>query len=230
MTVAEVERIGAPQISRADARKAFLDYRRAVLRERDDKRIAEYRALMRGYKAIMNGQSVLDLQLVIGRAGLQHDTLYPRLAIARADMKYCFVSMTSEGGATFRGRMTTSQWDRDAGRRAASLTVTVLDQTFVPIHWRKHPTDQYASGRLMPDGRVDYAWKVHGMALVPIVPPQLHPKAALENYHILWDAVWTPAPPTDPLLLRHLSGALYAVVAHWDLSPLEQAVLRGRLS
>jgi hypothetical protein len=61
------------------------------------------------------------------------------------------------------------------------------------------------------------------------VPPRLHPRGKLANYHILWDAVWTPAPPKDPLLLRHLAGQLYAIVGQWDLTPLEQAVLRGRL-
>jgi hypothetical protein len=48
-------------------------------------------------------------------------------------------------------------------------------------------------------------------------------------YHVLWDAVWTPEPPIDPLLLKHCGGSLYAIVAAWDLTPLEQAVMRGRI-
>ena len=72
-------------------------------------------------------------------------------------------------------------------------------------------------------------WALEASAIVPIVPAGLHPGPALSNYHILWDAVWTPEPPRDPLLLKHLAGSLYAIVAHWDLSPLERAVLAGRL-
>ena len=45
---------------------------------------------------------------------------------------------------------------------------------------------------------------------------------------ILWEAEWETV-PRDPLLLRHLAGGLYAVMASWDLTPLERAVLKGRL-
>lgn len=41
---------------------------------------------------------------------------------------------------------------------------------------------------------------------------------------------WAPVPPTDPFLLRHLGGTLYVVLAQWDLTPLEKAVLAGRLT
>lgn len=45
---------------------------------------------------------------------------------------------------------------------------------------------------------------------------------------ILWEAEWQAVPPKDPALLRHLGGDLYAVVAVWDLTELERAVLGGR--
>ena len=35
-------------------------------------------------------------------------------------------------------------------------------------------------------------------------------------------------PRTSRMLLRHLSGQLYAVLAVWDLTELERAVLAGR--
>lgn len=227
MTVAEVERIGAPEISRQDARKAFLEYRRAVLSETDTHRKQEYEGLMRGYKAISKGQSVVDLQHTLHTAGLQHDTLYPRLAISRADQKHCFVTMLSDGSATFTARMESNRWGR--GGRAASLNVKLPVGTFPLFQWRSHPTQKYVSGRVLRDDSVNWLWKPDAVALVPLVPPGLHPRGALANYHILWDAVWEPAPPKDPLLLRHLAGSLYAIVAQWDLSPLERAVLRGRL-
>lgn len=43
------------------------------------------------------------------------------------------------------------------------------------------------------------------------------------------EAQWRPVPPVDPFLLKHLGGTLYVVLAQWDLTPLEQAVLAGRL-
>jgi hypothetical protein len=86
------------------------------------------------------------------------------------------------------------------------------------------PTRNRPSGTLERE-----AWRSEATALVPIVPPNLNPRGALGNYHILWDAVWVAAPPKDPMLLRHLAGSLYAIVAHWDLTALEMAVMRGRL-
>lgn len=35
-------------------------------------------------------------------------------------------------------------------------------------------------------------------------------------------------PPGDPALLKHMGGDLYAILAVWDLSPLERAVLAGK--
>jgi hypothetical protein len=39
-----------------------------------------------------------------------------------------------------------------------------------------------------------------------------------------------PLPPGDPALLRKLGGDLYIVLGTWDLTPLEQAVLSGRVA
>ena len=215
MTVADIERIGAPEITRQDARKAFLEYKRAVVTENDPLRKGEYDALMRGYKAIASGASVVDLHRVLQVSGLQHDTLYPRLAICNAAAKRCFVAMRSDGGASFHAdnRMT-------HGKRNS---VRVPPGTFQSYQWGRL-ADGTHGYRNRPQG-----WKDSASAIVPLVPAALRPNASLTNYDILWDAVWTPEPPRDPLLLRHLAGALYAVVAHWDLSPLERAVLRGRL-
>ncbi len=67
----------------------------------------------------------------------------------------------------------------------------------------------------------------NGIAIVPIVPLSLRPKADLGNYHILWEADWT-AVPHDPLLLRRLKGDLWIVLAAWDLTAVERAVLAQR--
>lgn len=65
-------------------------------------------------------------------------------------------------------------------------------------------------------------------AIVPIIPANLRPAKALHRYVILWEADWE-AVPVDPMLLRHLHGDLYVVLAVWDLTPVERAVLNGRL-
>lgn len=73
------------------------------------------------------------------------------------------------------------------------------------------------------------AGRPSGKAQTPLIPPSLRPKGSLEGYHILWEAVWERQPPVDPLLLKHIDGPFYVVLGAWNLTPMEQAVLRARL-
>jgi len=66
--------------------------------------------------------------------------------------------------------------------------------------------------------------------MVPPVPPGLRPASAIGNYHVLWEAEWERVAPADPALLKHIGGDLYAVLAVWDLTELERAVLAGRFA
>lgn len=81
--------------------------------------------------------------------------------------------------------------------------------------------------RGMPQGPEGHRYET-GRADVPIIPPKLRPVEALETYSILWEADWRRA-PADPLLLKRLTTIFYAVIAQWDLTPLEQAVMNGRI-
>jgi hypothetical protein len=176
MTVAEIQRIGSPDISKADARQAFLAYKRGILNETDTVRKREYEALMRGYRAIAQGQQVLDLHQAMHGAGLQPGT-FPKLAICRADAKKCSVYLGHDGSAVFAADKD-ARWVYDRERK----NVVRL------------PADTFE--RRTSSGTAE--------ALVPTAP-------------------------VDPLLVRHLQGSLYAIVAAWDLTPLERAVLMGRL-
>lgn len=68
--------------------------------------------------------------------------------------------------------------------------------------------------------------RVSGTAKVPIIPPPYR-RYALGRYFVLFEAEWESV-TKDPLLLWPCGGSLYIVVAAWDLTPVEQAVLRGR--
>ncbi len=72
------------------------------------------------------------------------------------------------------------------------------------------------------------SWKrAGGEAMAPIVPPKLRPRLRrLRHCHILWEVEqWKLVPPRDPALIRHIRGDLWAVLAQWDLTELERAVL-----
>lgn len=66
-------------------------------------------------------------------------------------------------------------------------------------------------------------------AIVPLIPVHLRPKRGLPNYHILWEAEWTKRYPVDPFLLRRFGGDAWLVVAAWDLTDVERAVMSSRL-
>jgi hypothetical protein len=68
------------------------------------------------------------------------------------------------------------------------------------------------------------------VALVPTPPLHLRPRRGLQNYHVLFEAQWSKAPPDDPVLLRRIGkGDLWLVCASWNLTPIEKAALATRL-
>jgi hypothetical protein len=66
-------------------------------------------------------------------------------------------------------------------------------------------------------------------AIVPLIPVHLRPKRGMANYHILWEAEWTKRYPVDPYLLRRFGGDAWLVVAAWDLTDVERAVMSSRI-
>lgn len=184
---------------RNEARAKFLEYRRAV-RDRHD---AEDEAIMRGYKALAAGSQLVELAATI-RAGGVDEQHRPRLAVARADAEFCWMTRSRTGAVEFSTR---EQWDWRHRREVRRFPSGTLPEISPAVPWS--------------------SWDRH-MAMVPPVPPGLRPKHSLAGYTVLWEAEWTRVAPKDPALLKHIGGDLYAVVAIWDLTDLERAVLARR--
>ena len=66
-------------------------------------------------------------------------------------------------------------------------------------------------------------------AIVPLIPVHLRPRTAIDKYHVLWEADWNQY-PVDPYLLRRLGEDAWVVVAAWDLTPVERAVMSSKLN
>lgn len=203
------------RMDRETARKHFLEYRAAV-RARHN---AEDAQIMRGYQAMSQGKQLVRLTDVI-RAGGVHPNGMPRLAVAQSDTQWVYCVRQGDGRVEFLPK----QWIDGRMRRGISrfaegtLPADRCRPDCDPSQPRYRHTGHYTNG--------------HGLrAMVPNVPPALRPQHALANYWTLfevdkWERV--PQPPGDPALLKHIGGDLYAVLAVWDLTPLEQAVLGGR--
>lgn len=207
----------------AEAREKVAEYLKSV-RERHSKEDA---AILRGYKALARGHRVIDLPKCI-RLGGEFDNGLPRIAVATASHHFVWVRRGTEYDATSKQYLSTgsvSFWP-DGRYRVAHNRVKDIYRC---------PPGTFTVGQPAPLGRPtrtwDGPWEGNYRAMVPIVPPSLRPAHSLDNYCTLFEVEnWAldPDAPRDPALLKHIGGDLYAVVATWDLTELERAVLAGR--
>lgn len=188
------------EVSPIEARQALVHYRRS-LKERSN---AEYDAICKGYQRVLKGQRLIELSKVIAAGGVDSKHR-PRLAVMRADQKMCYVQVSWNGSLSFSNSILHCY-------RVSTTHLTFRAGTVPPLPNR--PNRGWASA-------------VAAKSVIPLVPPQYRPKGNLSRYHILWEATWEDV-PVDPALIQHLGGDLWAVLAVWDLTPLERAVLAGR--
>lgn len=184
-------------MDRSAARMAFLEYRQAF-REQAQALDGE---LMRGYQALAAGKQVIRLSSTIAAGGLD-DRGLPRLAVARADEREVSVARTSAGAVTYDPL----PWTRRVTRNRRFLL----------------PAGTFSREAPLPSAH-DMWW-----ADIPFIPPRFRPPHNLAGYTLLWEATWRLARrrvALDPALLKPIGGDLYAVLAVWDLTPLEAAVL-----
>lgn len=181
------------------ARKKYAEYLTA-LKTRTNK---EYEAAKNAYRELAKGNMVIDIVATMQRAGVDH-LKRPRLAIIQADAKLCYFrwghTRRTSGNSKPIFTKEWSNWQCPLARESVVLPRSTFDSE-----------NQFFDRTLR--------------AVVPTIPPALLPDGDLSKYHILWEAEWESI-PVDPMLLKHLGKSLYVVLATWDLTPVEQAVLR----
>lgn len=164
----------------------------------------EYTDLKKVYKQLKDGQKIIDIFKVIAKAGV-HANHHPKMAIARADRKELRCRYHHNGNVDYYNEDTS--W-RGKERFHLQECLPAFDRTKVT------PGD----------------WSMDLKAPVPIIPGELMPKKLTDDYYILWEVEeWRRVPPTDPWLLRRITKTLFVVVAGWDLTELEKAVMHGRM-
>lgn len=189
------------------AQTAFREYRAAFMAERN--RIDG--ELMRGYKALAEGKTLISITEAISTGGVDH-LGRPKLGLARADEQSIQFERTSEGALTFTPQL----WSR----------ITADDRRFeFPAGTLPQLTDEQRGATGL---RSFETWSSRWEATLPFIPPQYRPPHSLANYHLLWEAEWRLArgpQRRDPMLLKRIGGDLFAVVAAWDLTEVEKLVL-----
>lgn len=218
------------EIPRAEARQSYLDYRRAAQSENNPVLRAELEAMARAFRiAAKEELPLIALTPTLTRGGTiprtlverwrgdksRTEYLLPRLAVCNAAARFVFTLGIEQDGAV--------RFIDSLGRAPHYQRGRIELETMFELG------DGYKAGQRIQSWDRS-AWS----ALVPIVPPKHRPaRTSLENLVVLWevdDWQWrsVPAPPGDPALLQHVGGDIYAVLATWDLSPLEQLILTGR--
>ena len=173
--------------------------------------------LRRVYGHMRHGKKIIDVYEAFQKAALNEEG-DPKLAICRADAKKCFCSKREDGSAVF-SMQRIGRWQLP---RKTYKDVMLPEGSYT---WRDK------SG----DPAVNYynILNPHIEALVPIIPAKIlvtEVKALLKNFHILWEVEkWKPVPPRDPILVKRLTPNLFGVLATWNLTKLERAVIRGRI-
>lgn len=219
MSLATIKRM---EMSREEALVSLSKYRAAV-REGDVEThpwAQEDKALLAAYRALSKGRPVIDLREAIMHGGVfgpEHGATagLPRFAVCRADARRCEVTVRGNGGLMFTRKGIGWRCRQFLDRQNFG------DGTVPNPEPRATP---WSGGRLVNV-------EPRGETLVPMVPAPLRPAHKLSGYLTLWEVEkWAPVPPVDPMLLKWLgSGFLCAVVAVWNLTPLERAAMRGAM-
>jgi hypothetical protein len=177
---------------------------------------------LKGYEALAEGKKLIQLDAAI-RGGGFFESGFPKLAIARADRDRVYFEWSAN--------RTEARYDAhhnmpysSRGRRSPTLERTIDMQR---LHEQWHTVG----------GERRWQITLQGVAQVPLLPADCRPHAGqLRDWFILWEVEkWVaigkePQPDRDPLLLERVAGQLYAVLAEWELTELERAVMAGALS
>lgn len=205
---------------------------RSEITEGNKRRVAAYKTIsqlekedtvaMESYRAMAQGHRIINVGNAIRGAGLNKEQRLPILAIARCHWNYCHVQIDHRELVFSKDNWVRRSWRSNAAKPFEDMKAQVsfdrdlLGAELTDVSWRNN--NRFPS---MGGG---------ARAAVPTVPAHLRPAGDLSEYHILFEAKWEKCAPPDPLLLKHVAGQMYVVLAQWDLTPIEKAVLEGRFA
>ncbi len=209
----DVKTVSMPK---GDAEKAYKEYL-AVIKTRKkkiEKKVEKHlEDLKKVYHALKDGKKVIDIYDAFEDTGIDEDG-NPKLAIAQAHRKRVTFRKEIGGGGIFSSDAGKWNWQEKV------VDVRLPAETFSEWKDDKGVVPEYAS---------DIAQR-ESTTRVPIIPAHLMPKGKLEKYYLLWEVdEWKPVPKVkDPFLLKRINANTFIVLAAWDLTEVEQIVMRGQ--
>ena len=202
----KLSNIKVPKISmpKDQAKEEWKKYN-LLLKTRKEKYLKTMKDAMYHMK---KGKELIDVYLITKKFGLNKKGL-PRIAISRADIPKLFFRKRDTGSGRFEME---EGWDRKGWKSDIELP-----QETYGVHWPRAENSQ---------------WQILNEMIktkVPRVPIEMMPDGDLKNYYILWEVKeWENIPDAkDPLLLKRISQNLFVILGTWDVTPLEQSIMRG---
>ena len=202
-------------IPKEEAKEIYGEYKEAV-KTRKEK---VYHDLKKTYYHLSKGHKVLDIFEVFKKSGVNKKG-EPNLAISvvgKNEVRFC---KESGGAGIFY----------DEGEKWNKSRVRLPSNTFP--NWEREDTGETNwQGRKVSTITRDVI-----KTKVPIVPAYLLPtkRGKLDNYYILWEASdWQVSEDSmpkakDPFLLKRINANAFVILAEWDLTKVEQAIIRGK--
>jgi len=196
-------------MSKEKAEQEYHNYKEA-LKRKHEKYLEE---MCNCFLQLKRGRKLIDIFEVMLRIGV-NDTEEPRLAISNCNWKTVEFRKLMNGAGVFKEFI--DNW-KDSWKN----TIDFPEKTFKV--WSPNESS----------GSVRFESNIKNQRLktkVPVIPAQFLPKGKLENYYVLWEVdKWEEIPKRkDPILLKRINKNLFAVLAVWKLSKLEQSIIRGR--
>lgn len=193
--------VGELRISPEVAAQKIREYQALV----GARRSAEDEMMIRCFRHAKQNRAIVDLDAAFETAGLDEDG-NPRIAICRSDMTqvWCYKGTGrcsfAWGPAMFR------RWGWGGVEMNPNATRSIIS---VRTPGTKYLLREFLTTQVQP------------------VPPMLRPSRGLHLYHTLfevekWDVEHVSV---DPFLLKRIQGSLFAVVAEWELTPLESQIV-----
>lgn len=201
-----------------DVQKIVVDPNEVARLHRDYKSQVKFESdvdqeIRRIYAELEKGKTIIMGAASIVAAGVKEDGL-PKLAMAKATSKVAFLHIEGHYGRPeiYADRMVRmSHTEGGAHGRTRHERMGWFQRAWPGLRQTKYGDDFRAP--------------------MPLIPVHLRPKVALDAYHVMWEAEWSRIVPKDPYLLRRIGKSdMFLVVAHWDLTEIERAVLQSRIS
>ena len=196
-------------ISKEKAKVLYGEYLE-VVKTRKERYLAD---LKKTYYHLSKGHKVLDIFDAFKGSGVNKDG-EPNLAISVAGRKEVIFFKGDIGSGVFS--------DSGNGKWGTHREDVILPSNVFPDWETKAAPTEYNKDK------IDVVRETI-KTKVPIVPAHLLPPGKLDNYYILFEVErWNTIPvPKDPFLLKRINANAFVVLAEWDVTDIEMAVIRG---